>query len=79
MRMAAALRARVFFMTALYRGGNRYEIRFEPLADFADVAGLRGERDARVKDAVRRYAARLEHYARAAPQNWFNFYPFWEA
>ena len=23
------------------------------------------------------YAQRLEHYARAAPYNWFNFYDFW--
>ena len=26
---------------------------------------------------IRRYAARLEHHARAAPYNWFNFYDFW--
>lgn len=79
MRMAAALRARVIFMTALYRGGNRYEIHFEPLADFSDARGLRAERDARVRDAVRAYVSRLEHHARAAPDNWFNFYPFWNS
>ena len=78
MRMAAALRTRVIFMTALYRGGNRYEIRFEPLADFSGANGVRGEREARVRDAVRAYVARLEHHARSAPDNWFNFYPFWE-
>jgi hypothetical protein len=27
---------------------------------------------------IRRYAARLEHHARQAPYNWFNFYDFWE-
>jgi predicted LPLAT superfamily acyltransferase len=79
MRMAAALRARVIFMAALYRGGNRYEIRFEPLADFSGTTGARGERDARVREAVRDYVARLEDHARGAPDNWFNFYPFWEA
>jgi Predicted acyltransferase len=26
---------------------------------------------------MRRYAARLEHYCREAPFNWFNFYDFW--
>jgi predicted LPLAT superfamily acyltransferase len=77
MRMAAAMRARVMFMAALYRGGNRYEIRFEPLADFTDVRGGRGEREGRVRDAVRAYVARLELYARSAPDNWFNFFPFW--
>jgi predicted LPLAT superfamily acyltransferase len=79
MRMAAALRARVIFMTALYHGGNRYELRFEPLADFSGAAGARGERDAAVRQAVRDYVARLERHARSAPENWFNFYPFWDA
>ena len=77
MRMAAALRTRVFFMTALYRGGNRYEIRFGPLADFSDAAAMRGQREARVHDAVREYVAQLERHARRAPDNWFNFFPFW--
>ena len=77
MRMAAALRTRVFFMTALYRGGNRYEIRFEPLADFSDAAAMRGQREARVHDTVREYVAQLERHTRRAPDNWFNFFPFW--
>ena len=78
MRMAAALRQRVVFMTGLYRGGNRYEIRFEPLADFSNLEGLtHGERDQRVQEAVARYAHRLESFARDAPDNWFNFHEFW--
>jgi predicted LPLAT superfamily acyltransferase len=77
MRMAAALRTRVFFMAALYRGGNRYEIRFEPLADFSDAGTQRAQREARVHAAVREYVARLEHHARRSPDNWFNFFPFW--
>jgi predicted LPLAT superfamily acyltransferase len=28
---------------------------------------------------VAHYAARLEHYCRRAPYNWFNFYDFWAA
>lgn len=79
MRMAAALRQRVFFMTGLYRGGNRYEVIFEELADFTETAGARGERAALVDAAITRYAARLEHYARLAPDNWFNFHDFWGA
>jgi predicted LPLAT superfamily acyltransferase len=78
MRMAAALRRRVVFMVGLYRGTNRYEIHFEPLADFTDVDGVdRAERTRLVEEAVIRYAKRLEHYARVAPSNWFNFYDFW--
>ena len=26
---------------------------------------------------AQRYADRLEHYTRLAPDNWFNFYDFW--
>lgn len=78
MRMAAALRQRVVFMTGLYRGGNRYEVRFEPLADFRTLEGLgRDQRDRLVRDAVTRYAQCLERHCRAAPDNWFNFFPFW--
>ena len=27
---------------------------------------------------MQRYVTRLEHYARLAPYNWFNFYSFWD-
>jgi predicted LPLAT superfamily acyltransferase len=78
MRIAAALRRRVIFMVGLYRGGNRYEIRFEPLADFTDLDGLaRAARERRVEESVIAYAERLEHYAREASSNWFNFHDFW--
>jgi len=79
MRMAAALRTRVLFMAGLYRGGNRYEIHFEPLADFTAIEHLtRAERDARVHEAVAAYVRRLEHHCRATPDNFFNFYDFWK-
>jgi predicted LPLAT superfamily acyltransferase len=77
MRMAAVLRQRVFFMCALHRGGNRYDVVFEPIADFSKEASPRAEREARVREAVARYAAVLERQCRAAPGNWFNFFPFW--
>jgi predicted LPLAT superfamily acyltransferase len=74
MRMAAALRRPVFLMVGLYRGGNRYEVRFEELANF-EQAGT--DRDTAVRSAVAAYARRLEHYCREAPLNWFNFFDFW--
>lgn len=78
MRMAAALRRPVVFMTGLYLGANRYDVHFEPLADFSDLEGLpRAERDRRVEAGVRAYAERLERFARRAPSNWFNFHDFW--
>lgn len=75
-RMAALLGRPVFFMVGLYRGGNRYEVRFEPLADFRGVA--RGQRQAAVTAAIARYAQLLERHCRRAPYNWFNFFYFWD-
>ncbi len=75
-RIAAMLRRPVFFMTGLYLGGNRYRIHFEPLADFSRVEP--GARDAAIVQAQAQYVARLEHYCRLAPYNWFNFFDFWQ-
>jgi predicted LPLAT superfamily acyltransferase len=76
MRMAAALRQPVFLMVGLYRGGNRYEVRFEKLADFSGLSE-RGQRAVLVQGAIAHYAARIEHYACSARDNWFNFFDFW--
>lgn len=74
-RMAAILRRPVVFMVGLYRGGNRYDIHFETLADFSDAAA--GSRQAQMEAAIDRYAALLEKYGALAPANWFNFFDFW--
>ena len=76
-RMAAIMKCPVLFMTGLYRGGNRYDIHFETLADFSSVAP-RG-RTLAVQAAMTRYAALLERFCRTAPYNWFNFFDFWQA
>lgn len=76
-RLAALLRRRVLLMQGIYLGGNRYRVRFAPLADFSATA--RGERDGAVRAAAARYAAELECACRAHPLNWFNFYGFWGA
>lgn len=78
-RMAAMLRARVIFMAGLYHGGNRYTVRFLPVADFAalDRPGA-PTRDEAIAAAMRAYAAALESCCREAPSNWFNFFPFWD-
>ncbi|HSG23449.1 MAG TPA: acyl-CoA synthetase [Azonexus sp.] len=75
-RMAALLRRPVFFMAGLYLGGNRYQIHFEPLADFSETP--RAERDAAMRAAQQHYAERLSHFCRIAPYNWFNFFDFWQ-
>lgn len=75
-RLAALLQRRVILMLGLYRDGNRYDVYFERLADFTAVS--REARPAAIAQAIRDYAARLEHFCRAAPYNWFNFYDFWQ-
>jgi predicted LPLAT superfamily acyltransferase/3-hydroxymyristoyl/3-hydroxydecanoyl-(acyl carrier protein) dehydratase len=75
MRVAAALRRPVFFMSGLYRGGNRYHVVCREIADFSAVP--RAEREAQVQEAIRRYVALLEECCRSDPYNWFNFFDFW--
>ncbi|MDR1994751.1 acyl-CoA synthetase [Azonexus sp.] len=76
-RVAAMLQRPVLFMAGLYLGGNRYRIHFEPLADFTAVP--RDRRDAAIAAAQTAYVARLEHFCRLAPYNWFNFFDFWRS
>jgi predicted LPLAT superfamily acyltransferase len=75
-RMAAMLRRPVFFMAGLYLGGNRYQLHFEPLADFSAVD--RAGRGAATAAAVQRYADCLTRHCRQTPYNWFNFFDFWQ-
>jgi predicted LPLAT superfamily acyltransferase len=77
MRAAALLRRPVVFMLGLYRGGNRYHVVFEPIADFSAAASAPGP-DA-IAQAITRYAALLEQHCRSDPYNWFNFFDFWPA
>lgn len=72
-RLAALLQRPIVLMVGLYRGGRRYDLHFELLSD----PGTAGNSDQAIEAAMRRYVARLEHYCRAAPYNWFNFYEFW--
>ena len=75
-RMAAMLGHPVFFMTGRYCGGNRYQVHFEPLADFTGIG--RGQREGAVRETLQKYVATLERHCRAAPYNWFNFFDFWD-
>jgi predicted LPLAT superfamily acyltransferase len=75
MRAAALLKRRVVFMLGLYRGGDRYHVIFEHLADFSQ--GTLAGRAAAIEAGVRRYGALLEQHCRSDPYNWFNFFDFW--
>ena len=73
--IAAVLKVPVALAFGLYRGGNRYDLVFEAFSDGFDAP--RAQRRAATAALIQRYAARLEHHARNAPYNWFNFYDFW--
>ena len=75
MLLASLLKAPVFLFFGLYLGGNRYEIHIEHFADHITLD--RGSRESGIQAWTQRYADRLEHYARLAPYNWFNFYDYW--
>lgn len=75
-QLAAALKVPVVLCFGLYRGGNRYDLCFEPFTDALTLERTR--REEHLREIVGRFAGRLEHYARDAPYNWFNFYDFWQ-
>jgi predicted LPLAT superfamily acyltransferase len=74
-RMAMLLQRPAVMMVGIYRGGRRYEVHFELLAEATETR----PRDAAawLDSIMARYVTRLEHYCREAPFNWFNFYDFW--
>jgi predicted LPLAT superfamily acyltransferase len=77
LKLAMLLRRRVFFMVGIYRGGNRYEVRFEELADFRQLPNDPAQRTVLLRDALAAYVARLEGLCYSHPFNWFNFYDYW--
>ncbi|MFL5251291.1 MAG: hypothetical protein ACJ8AI_00040 [Rhodopila sp.] len=72
-RLAALLRPPVVLMVGLFRGGNRYDIHFEHLAS----PGTNKRDAAEIARLIAGYVERIEHFCRAAPYNWFNFFDFW--
>ena len=73
--LGGILKVPVVLCLGMYRGGNRYDVYFEPLAD--ELPSNRRERDAAVRALAQAYAARLEHHVRQDPCNWFNWHDFW--
>ena len=73
--LASVLKAPVVLFSAVYGGGRRYQVRFEPVAD-PRAAPADGRRES-MQVQVQHYADWLARRCRAAPYNWFNFYDFW--
>ena len=74
--LAALMKCPVYLTFGLYRRPNTYELFCEPFAERLELP--RKDRDRALQEIVQRYADRLEHFARSAPYNWFNFYDFWQ-
>ena len=76
MRLAHLVRAPVMLFFGLYRGRNRYDVYIEPFGETVRLS--QDQRDADLSQRTQEYASRLESYCREAPDNWFNFYDFWD-
>ena len=75
MRLAHVVCAPVVLFFGLYRGGNRYEVHLESFSEAVQLSHEQRATD--LKQWTQRYADRLEAFCRRAPDNWFNFYEFW--
>jgi predicted LPLAT superfamily acyltransferase len=73
--LANALKCQVILFSVL-REDDTYRARFERLAERVDLP--RGKRETAAAEYAALFARRLEELCRAAPFDWFNFYPFWE-
>jgi len=73
--MAAVLKCPVYLTFGLYRPPGHYDLYCEPLSERLELP--RKDRQRAIAGYAQRYADRLEHYCRLAPDNWFNFYDFW--
>jgi predicted LPLAT superfamily acyltransferase len=72
--LSRLLKAPAILCFGLHQGNGRYEIVFEQMP--APPAGRDHEA---LREWTQRYVERLEHHARRAPFNWFNFYDYWPA
>ncbi|MBI6703340.1 glycosyl transferase [Pseudomonas viridiflava] len=59
------------------KGPAGYRVILEPFADA--IEWRRSDRPQVIEHWATRYAERLGHYCLEAPQQWFNFYPFWKS
>ncbi len=74
--LASILKCPVLLTFGLYREPNRYDLHCEPFCDRLKLP--RKNRQDHLREHIQRFAHKLEEYCRKAPDNWFNFYDFWE-
>ena len=73
--LAALLKCPVFFMFC-YRQGDHFRINFEYA--YERLVLQRGNREQGLLEACTHFSLSLENHVRRAPEQWFNFFPFWE-
>lgn len=73
--LAGLLRCPVNLLCCLKIDG-RYQVRLEPFLDAP--SWNRQARETAIAQWARRYAERLGELCLLAPQQWFNFYPYWQ-
>lgn len=73
--LAAALGCPLFTMACTHEGDG-YRLRFERFCE--RVLLPRGARDAALVAQAEQFSRWLEAQLRAAPLDWFNFFPFWD-
>lgn len=74
--LASLMQAPVLACFGIYRGGNRYDVHVELMAEH--LGTNRRERPQAIAAAMQLYTERLAYYAQTFPFNWFNFYDFWQ-
>lgn len=77
LRLARITGVPVVTVFGLFRGGNRYEIVFELLADRVGDGPAGSAPALSLEASLRKYVSILECQAKTHPLNWFNFYDYW--
>jgi|TARA_R110002060_G_scaffold77098_3_gene88196 predicted LPLAT superfamily acyltransferase len=73
--LASILDCPVYFLFCL-KEKNNYRVIFEHVAESLKFS--RKDRQKSLTAVVNQYAQRLEHYCLAYPNQWFNFFDFWQ-
>jgi len=74
--LASLLRCPVYTLFC-YPIGGRFRIHLEPFAESIRIPRTEPQRQEILEALARGYAECLEAHCRAAPLQWFNFFPFW--
>lgn len=76
--LASLLRCPIYTLFC-YRTDGRYRVDLQPFAESVRIPREATQRQQVLQELAGRYAERLETQCRAAPWQWFNFYPYWQA